>query len=107
MSVPSNAAARPDFTKIELKRPLSPDSLSLSGWENDFKKETGLSVGDMTAKTMEQIALKPLYTEADYEGLSHLGYTAGIPPFLRGPYPTLFVTRPWTVRQYAWFSKAE
>ncbi|GHV35781.1 methylmalonyl-CoA mutase [Synergistales bacterium] len=100
-------SARPDFTKIDLKKPLSPDSFDLKGWEGDFKKETGSSAGDMVSKTMEQIDVKPLYTEADYEGLSHLGYTAGLPPFLRGPYPTMFVTRPWTVRQYAGFSTAE
>ena len=56
---------------------------------------------------MEQIQLKPLYTEMDYEGMTHLDYMAGVPPFLRGPYSTMYVTRPWTVRQYAGFSTAE
>ena len=56
---------------------------------------------------MEQIEVAPLYTKADYEGMNHLSYTAGLPPFLRGPYPTMYVTRPWTVRQYAGFSTAE
>jgi len=56
---------------------------------------------------MEQIDVKPLYTKKDYEGISHLDYMPGIPPFLRGPYPTMYVTRPWTVRQYAGFSTAE
>lgn len=58
-------------------------------------------------RTMEQIDVRPLYTPEDYEGMTHLKYTAGIPPFLRGPYPTMYVTRPWTVRQYAGFSTAE
>ena len=57
--------------------------------------------------TMEQIPLKPLYNKDDLAGMNHLHYVAGIPPFLRGPYPTMYVTRPWTVRQYAGFSTAE
>jgi methylmalonyl-CoA mutase len=56
---------------------------------------------------MEQIDVKPLYTSKDYEGLAHLNTMPGLPPFLRGPYPTMYVTRPWTVRQYAGFSTAE
>jgi len=57
--------------------------------------------------TNEQIGVKPLYTAIDLEGLEHLDHTAGLPPFLRGPYATMYVTRPWTVRQYAGFSTAE
>jgi len=56
---------------------------------------------------MEQIEVAPLYTEEVYDSAPHIKYTAGIPPFLRGPYPTMYVTRPWTVRQYAGFSTAE
>jgi methylmalonyl-CoA mutase len=55
----------------------------------------------------EGIAVKPVYTAADLEGMEHLRYAAGIPPFLRGPYSTMFVTKPWTIRQYAGFSTAE
>ena len=58
-------------------------------------------------RTDEQIAVQPLYTAADLADCEHLGYTAGLPPFLRGPYATMYVTRPWTVRQYAGFSTAE
>jgi len=57
--------------------------------------------------TNEQIRIKGLYTEADTAGLEHLGFASGLPPFLRGPYPTMFVTRPWTIRQYSGFSTAE
>ncbi len=57
--------------------------------------------------TSEQIGLKSTYTAKDLEGMEHLNYAAGIPPFLRGPYSTMFVMRPWTVRQYAGFSTAE
>ncbi|MBN3035243.1 MAG: methylmalonyl-CoA mutase [Bacteroidales bacterium] len=57
--------------------------------------------------TAEQIPVKPFYAEADLEGMEHLGYAAGIPPYLRGPYATMYVMRPWTIRQYAGFSTAE
>ena len=57
--------------------------------------------------TPEQIPVKPVYTKKDLEGMEHLNYAAGIPPFLRGPYSTMYVMRPWTIRQYAGFSTAE
>ena len=57
--------------------------------------------------TPEQIPVKSLYTETDLDGLDHLATYPGLPPFLRGPYPTMYVQRPWTVRQYAGFSTAE
>jgi methylmalonyl-CoA mutase len=56
--------------------------------------------------TPEQIPVKPLYTAADLDGVDHLDTLPGMPPFLRGPYPTMYVLRPWTVRQYAGFSTA-
>lgn len=96
----------PDFTKIALEG----QAVSAGGreaWERRVLEETGHSVQDLCRRTMEQIDVKPLYTAADYEGMNHLGYMAGLPPFLRGPYPTMYVTRPWTVRQYAGFSTAE
>ena len=57
--------------------------------------------------TNEQIPVKSLYTEADIKGIEHLGFLAGLAPNLRGPYPTMYVQRPWTIRQYAGFSTAE
>ena len=57
--------------------------------------------------TPEQITLKSVYGKKDLEGMEHLEYAAGIPPFLRGPYSTMYVMQPWTVRQYAGFSTAE
>ena len=57
--------------------------------------------------TPEHIEVKPAYGPADLEGLQHLGYAAGIPPYLRGPYSTMYVMQPWTIRQYAGFSTAE
>jgi methylmalonyl-CoA mutase len=56
--------------------------------------------------TMEQIDVKPVYRPSDLSACPQLGFTAGLPPFLRGPYATMYVTRPWTVRQYAGFSTA-
>jgi len=58
-------------------------------------------------ETPEKIAVKPFYTKEDNQKSPHLGYQAGIAPFLRGPYPTMYAVRPWTVRQYAGFSTAE
>jgi methylmalonyl-CoA mutase len=57
--------------------------------------------------TPEGIEVKPLYTAADLDGLDFLGTYPGIAPFLRGPYPTMYTTQPWTIRQYAGFSTAE
>jgi len=57
--------------------------------------------------TAEGIELKPTYSEEDLEGLEHIGFAAGFAPNLRGPYATMYVRRPWTIRQYAGFSTAE
>ena len=57
--------------------------------------------------TAEQIPVKGLYSAEDLEGMEHLNYAAGVAPFLRGPYSTMYVMRPWTIRQYAGFSTAE
>ncbi len=56
--------------------------------------------------TPELIPVKPIYTKQDLEGLEHLNYVAGIPPYLRGPYSCMYALRPWTIRQYAGFSTA-
>ncbi|MBK1880570.1 methylmalonyl-CoA mutase [Pelagicoccus mobilis] len=78
-----------------------------SNWEAAFEAEKGKAAEDSSTETMERIAVKPLYTKVEYEGMNHLGFTAGLAPFLRGPYATMYVFRPWTVRQYAGFSTAE
>jgi methylmalonyl-CoA mutase len=57
--------------------------------------------------TPELIPVKPAYTRDDLEGMEHLNYAAGIAPYLRGPYSTMYVMQPWTIRQYAGFSTAE
>ena len=70
----------------------------------DWQKENGINYN---WKTPEQIDVKPVYTKEDLEGMEHLDFTAGIPPFLRGPYSMMYPFRPWTIRQYAGFSTAE
>ena len=57
--------------------------------------------------TPERIEVRPAYRPADLAGLEHLDYAAGLPPYLRGPYSTMYVMQPWTIRQYAGFSTAE
>ena len=82
----------PDFSKIDLALKSA---------------ELGVAAPSGPARqTMEQIDVKPVYRPEDLGDCKHLGFTAGIPPFLRGPYATMYVTRPWTVRQYAGFSTA-
>ena len=96
---------KPDFTKISCRKNWS--ASDLAAWQAQIERESGKLLDELEYKTMEQINLKPLYTKADLEGLDHLPYVAGIPPFLRGPYPNMYASRPWTVRQYAGFSTAE
>jgi methylmalonyl-CoA mutase len=74
---------------------------------NIFDKKKLNSIDDRELATPEEIILKKKYNKVDTEELSHLGYLAGIPPFLGGPYSTMYKTRPWTIRQYAGFSTAE
>ncbi|MEU7321907.1 methylmalonyl-CoA mutase [Streptomyces griseoviridis] len=93
----------PDFSGIELGTPTphaGPDE-----WRTALKKATD---GDEPLwHTPEGITVKPLYTGQDLEGLDFLDTYPGIAPFLRGPYPTMYVNQPWTIRQYAGFSTAE
>jgi len=76
-----------------------------------IKLETGNQKSELanenTFQTAEKIEVKPTYTKEDISNLEHLGFGAGFAPNLRGPYATMYVRRPWTVRQYAGFSTAE
>ncbi|HOU97742.1 MAG TPA: methylmalonyl-CoA mutase [Bacteroidales bacterium] len=83
---------KPNFQKININQPTT----SIKVNKND---ESWL--------TSEQIGIKNLYSLNDIEELEHLDYAAGLPPFLRGPYSTMYVMKPWTIRQYAGFSTAE
>lgn len=91
----------------ETKLDLALKQISKTEWKEKFKQETGKSVEDFVWETMEKISVKPLYTPDDVKKLEHIDYLSGLPPFLRGPYSTMYVQRPWTVRQYAGFSTAE
>ncbi|MBR3725856.1 MAG: methylmalonyl-CoA mutase [Bacteroidales bacterium] len=90
---------RPDFSKVNF-RETKENKESFVKWEeeNNIQKSW---------KTPEQIDVKPVYGKEDLAGMEHLNYAAGIAPFLRGPYSTMYVMRPWTIRQYAGFSTAE
>lgn len=95
----------PDFTQLNYSDDF--EKQDFDQWCEAVESETGQSLDDLVWQTMEQINVHPLYTESDLEGMGHLGFAAGIPPYLRGPYPAMYVERPWTVRQYAGFSTAE
>ena len=90
---------KPDFKDIDIKESSNP-GISAKEWE----KKNRIAKDWITP---ELIPVKSAYTQEDLEGMEHLNYAAGLPPFLRGPYSTMFVTRPWTIRQYAGFSTAE
>ncbi|MHC2992025.1 methylmalonyl-CoA mutase [Pontibacter sp. HJ8] len=86
---------KPDFSKIDINKVASAehgptDPLQPVEW-----------------KTAEQIPLKSFYTSEDVKNFEHLDFAAGLPPYLRGPYSTMYVQKPWTIRQYAGFSTAE
>lgn len=83
------------------------NSCKYEDWKQQFTNATGSDFEQSLVETLESIPLKRLYTPTDIQNSEHLNYTAGLPPFLRGPYPTMYVTRPWTIRQYAGFSTAE
>ena len=95
----------PDYTKIELNP--TPAPVTFEQWRARFEAETGQPLSEWVHKTLEQIDLQPLYTDADLAKCEHLDTMPGFAPFVRGPYGSMYVTKPWTVRQYAGFSTAE
>ena len=101
----------PDFSEIELDRPAGegavPDRGDETRWREAWRSETGKDVDEAVWETPEGIAVKPLYAASDLAGLDFLDTYPGIAPYLRGPYPTMYVNQPWTIRQYAGFSTAE
>ncbi|MFB7653617.1 MULTISPECIES: methylmalonyl-CoA mutase [unclassified Streptomyces] len=94
----------PDFSAIELGTPTA-DADGFDEWRAAVKKAA--DGDDLLWETPEQITVKPLYTGQDLEGLDFLDTFPGVAPYLRGPYPTMYVNQPWTIRQYAGFSTAE
>ncbi|WP_442594763.1 methylmalonyl-CoA mutase [Neobacillus sp. D3-1R] len=95
---------KPDFRKIKLD---TVPTFSKEDWKRKAEAEINQNIDDLLFETNEQIKLKSLYTEEDIAGVEHLNDMPGIAPYTRGPYPTMYVNRPWTVRQYAGFSTAE
>ena len=74
---------------------------------NNFSAGAVAPEAESTWLTPELIAVKPSYSKEDLAGMDHLNYAAGVAPFLRGPYSSMYVMQPWTIRQYAGFSTAE
>ncbi|MFC9913922.1 methylmalonyl-CoA mutase [Streptomyces sp. NPDC127197] len=93
----------PDFAGVELGTPAAEGGAD--EWRTAVKKAT--DGDDLLWETPEGITVKPLYTGQDLAGLDFLDTYPGIAPYLRGPYPTMYVNQPWTIRQYAGFSTAE
>ncbi|MFC9975367.1 methylmalonyl-CoA mutase [Spirillospora sp. NPDC127200] len=96
----------PDFSEIGLG-PAAPADRAAERWRAAVAEATGQAPEAQTWDTPEGIAVKPLYTGADLDGLDFLDTLPGIAPYLRGPYPAMYATQPWTIRQYAGFSTAE
>jgi methylmalonyl-CoA mutase len=96
----------PDFSEIGLGGPAGSPATEQS-WREAWQAETGKDVDEAVWETPEGIAVKPLYAAGDLAGIDFLGTYPGIAPYLRGPYPTMYVNQPWTIRQYAGFSTAE
>jgi len=90
---------KPNFNNIDLTH-IPTGSMPLEDWEKQHQVNNFW-------ETPEHIKVKPVFTKEVKKEMEHLNFAAGIPPFLRGPYSTMYVTRPWTVRQYAGFSTAE
>ncbi|MDR7300445.1 methylmalonyl-CoA mutase [Haloactinomyces albus] len=94
----------PGFAEIPLDDPIG--SGDREQWDSAVQAATGTESDALTWETPEGIDLKPLYTAADTEELDFPRTYPGIAPYLRGPYSTMYVNQPWTVRQYAGFSTA-
>ena len=90
---------RPNFKNIDIQK---------AGFAATNAAEWAKSNGiEANWRTPEQIQVKSVYTKEDLDGMEHLHYASGLPPYLRGPYSGMYAMRPWTIRQYAGFSTAE
>ncbi|OLF04585.1 methylmalonyl-CoA mutase [Actinophytocola xinjiangensis] len=94
----------PDFSDLALGEP---DPGSAGAWQAAVQEATGKAPDALMWETPEGIGVKPLYTAEDLTDLDFLHTYPGVVPYLRGPYPTMYVNQPWTIRQYAGFSTAE
>jgi len=100
------SAKIPNFADVGLASTSNSGRLSTKEWQAKAETAAGSKLDDMAWQAPEGIAVKPLFTAADIEGLDFLDTRPGMAPFLRGPYPVMYVTQPWTIRQYAGFSTA-
>lgn len=103
----SAAANIPNFADVGLSSTSNSGRLSASAWQEKAEGEAGQKLEDLAWPSPEGIPVKPLFTSVDIAGLDFLDTRPGIAPYLRGPYPAMYVTQPWTIRQYAGFSTAE
>ncbi|WP_103353070.1 methylmalonyl-CoA mutase [Amycolatopsis sp. CA-128772] len=94
----------PNFAGLDLGTPSPGDR---DTWAKAVQEATGKGPDALAWETPEGIGVKPVYTAADLSDVDFLGTYPGVAPFLRGPYPTMYVNQPWTIRQYAGFSTAE
>lgn len=97
-------ANKPDFKSLDI---LEAKQSAKDDWKRKAEEEIDSSIDQLLFETNEQINVKPLYTNEDLKDMEHLNDKPGLPPYTRGPYSTMYVNRPWTVRQYAGFSTAE
>ena len=95
---------KPDFKKISIFSNNQPNEDS---WKKTVEEKMNQSITNFVYETNEGISTKILYTEQDIKNVRHLHEFPGLPPYTRGPYPTMYVHKPWTIRQYAGFSTAE
>lgn len=105
MPIFKHQAMKPDFSKISLNSAVGSRQSTISSDESSLKSR--ISNPESTFRTAEGINVKPHFTANDIKNAEHIHFSAGIPPFLRGPYSTMYVMQPWTIRQYAGFSTAE
>ena len=96
---------KPNFSSINPAK--ANQQVSAESWKKEAEAVIGQSMDDLLFETNEQIKVKSLYVNEDSQNLEHMDSVAGIAPYTRGPYPSMYVNRPWTVRQYAGFSTAE
>lgn len=95
----------PDFTKIDFDKAST--NAGFEDWKKSLSQDAMRSFEQLIEKSMEHIDILPLYEPGMLKEFEHLDFTAGIAPFLRGPYPAMYASQPWTIRQYAGFSTAE
>lgn len=97
-------ANKPDFKSLDIHKVKQS---AKNDWKRKAEEEINSSIDNLLFETNERIKIKPLYTNEDLKEMEHLNDKPGLPPYTRGPYSTMYVNRPWTVRQYAGFSTAE